>query len=70
VAWHDDAALDKTAAMHIGRQIHHPRGAFGAPSEPPFSDERQAAISEDSSHAWGAPTARVRNATVPLGEPP
>jgi hypothetical protein len=56
--------------MDIGRQIDHPRGAFGAPSERPFSDEQQAAISEHSSHAWGSPTARVRNARVPLGDPP
>jgi hypothetical protein len=29
MAWHDHAVLDRAAAMHIGRELDHPRIAFG-----------------------------------------
>lgn len=60
MAWHDDAVLDKAAAMQIGRQLDHPRVAFGTEVTQPLKhndgsprrDERTGRLLRKPAHVW------------------
>jgi hypothetical protein len=60
MAWHDDAVLDKAAAMHIGRELDHPRVAFGTEVTLPVKrndgtperDERTGRPLRRAAHVW------------------
>jgi hypothetical protein len=60
MAWHDDAVLDKAAAMQIGRELDHPRVAFGTEVTLPVKrndgtpqrDERTGRPLRKPAHVW------------------
>src|SRR4051794_5582744 len=52
MAWHDDAELDRAAALEIARTLDHPRRAFGTRVTTPVKDKDGRRVGERDAHVW------------------
>src|SRR3954452_3618030 len=52
LAWHDDAELDRGAALQIARTLDHPRRAFGTRVTTPVKDKDGRRVGERDAHVW------------------
>src|SRR4051812_44434840 len=52
MAWHDDAELDRAAALEIARVLDHPRRAFGTRVTAPVKDKDGQRVGERDAHVW------------------
>jgi hypothetical protein len=52
MAWHDDAELDRAAALEIARVLDHPRRAFGTRVTTAVKDPGGRRVGERDAHVW------------------
>src|SRR4051812_47249045 len=52
MAWHDDAELDRAAALEIARVLDHPRRAFGTRVTSAVKDKDGHRVGERDAHVW------------------
>jgi hypothetical protein len=52
MAWHDDAELDRAAALEIARALDHPRRAFGTRVTTAVKDSDGRRCGERDAHVW------------------
>src|SRR4051812_34186511 len=52
LAWHDDAELDRAAALEIARTLDHPRRAFGTRVTTAVKDKDGRRVGERDAHVW------------------